>query len=251
MSGRPLRTAGQPPHRGWRTGRPASGSSLAATPFSPRHPGTVGLLTLSRRWPQRARLRTWPATCDRRGRPLGGFARQWWRWCVWWGIVNPMAADRPLLERIRAIRDRRRPGDATPVRAASGHLRRLHRVRAGAWPSSRTSSATRFCRATPTPIPNPAAPGCRPPGCAKTPAIIRNSVGGDDETVVIFAGSGCTGAIDKLVGILGLRIPAALEDRYRLSDAIPAERAAGRLHRAVRASFQRTALAVSRSPTSS
>ena len=40
-------------------------------------------------------------------------------------------------------------------------------------------------------------------------AIIRDAVGGDDETVVIFAGSGCTGAIDKLIGILGLRIPAA------------------------------------------
>ncbi len=51
--------------------------------------------------------------------------------------------------------------------------------------------------------------------------IIRTAVGGDDETVVIFAGSGCTGAIDKLIGILGLRIPAQLEDRYRLSDAIP------------------------------
>jgi selenocysteine lyase/cysteine desulfurase len=51
--------------------------------------------------------------------------------------------------------------------------------------------------------------------------IVRNSVGGDDETVVIFAGSGCTGAIDKLVGILGLRIPAGLEDAYHLSDAIP------------------------------
>ena len=41
--------------------------------------------------------------------------------------------------------------------------------------------------------------------------------------MVIFAGSGCTGAIDKLIGILGLRIPAGLEDRYRLSDAIPAD----------------------------
>jgi selenocysteine lyase/cysteine desulfurase len=51
--------------------------------------------------------------------------------------------------------------------------------------------------------------------------IIRDAVGGDDETVVIFAGSGCTAAIDKLVGILGLRIPAELEDRYQLSDAIP------------------------------
>src|SRR5207247_3342714 len=53
--------------------------------------------------------------------------------------------------------------------------------------------------------------------------IIRQAVGGDDDTVVIFAGSGCTGAIDKLIGILGLRIPAELDDRYRLRDAIPAE----------------------------
>jgi selenocysteine lyase/cysteine desulfurase len=53
--------------------------------------------------------------------------------------------------------------------------------------------------------------------------IVRDSVGGDDESVVIFTGSGCTGAIDKLVGILGLRIPAALEDEYHLSDAIPTE----------------------------
>jgi selenocysteine lyase/cysteine desulfurase len=41
-------------------------------------------------------------------------------------------------------------------------------------------------------------------------SIIRDAVGGDDDTMVIFAGSGCTGAIDKLVGILGLRIPSAL-----------------------------------------
>ena len=54
-------------------------------------------------------------------------------------------------------------------------------------------------------------------------AIIREAVGGDDETVVVFAGSGCTGAIDKLVGMLGLRIPSALEDRYHLSEAIPAD----------------------------
>ncbi|MGZ4523588.1 MAG: aminotransferase class V-fold PLP-dependent enzyme [Mycobacteriaceae bacterium] len=52
-------------------------------------------------------------------------------------------------------------------------------------------------------------------------AIILGAVGGDPDTVAIFAGSGCTGAIDKLIGVLGLRIPAALEDRYRLSDAIP------------------------------
>jgi selenocysteine lyase/cysteine desulfurase len=50
---------------------------------------------------------------------------------------------------------------------------------------------------------------------------IRDAVGGDDETVVIFTGSGSTGAIDKLVHVLGLRIPAGLDDRYRLSGAIP------------------------------
>jgi selenocysteine lyase/cysteine desulfurase len=53
--------------------------------------------------------------------------------------------------------------------------------------------------------------------------IIRDAVGGDDDTVVIFAGSGCTGAIDKLIGILGLRIPSELDDRYHLCDVIPAD----------------------------
>ena len=51
--------------------------------------------------------------------------------------------------------------------------------------------------------------------------IIRDAVHGDDDTVVVFAGSGCTGAIDKLIGVLGLRIPSALEDRWHLSEQIP------------------------------
>jgi selenocysteine lyase/cysteine desulfurase len=51
--------------------------------------------------------------------------------------------------------------------------------------------------------------------------IIREAVGGDEQTVVIFTGSGSTSAIDKMVHILGLRIPAALEDGYALSDQIP------------------------------
>ena len=53
--------------------------------------------------------------------------------------------------------------------------------------------------------------------------LIRDAVGGDDDTVVIFCGSGSTAAIDKLIGILGLRVPTQLEDRYHLTDAIPAE----------------------------
>jgi selenocysteine lyase/cysteine desulfurase len=51
--------------------------------------------------------------------------------------------------------------------------------------------------------------------------IIRDAVGGDEHTVVIFAGSGSTGAIDKMIHILGLRIPAGLDDRYHLSGHIP------------------------------
>ncbi len=53
--------------------------------------------------------------------------------------------------------------------------------------------------------------------------IIRECVNGDASTAVIFAGSGTTGAINKLIGILNLRIPADLDDRYGLSDQIPAE----------------------------
>lgn len=51
--------------------------------------------------------------------------------------------------------------------------------------------------------------------------IIHDAVGGDDHTGVIFCGSGATGAIDKLVGIMNLRIPADLDDRYGLSKHIP------------------------------
>ena len=52
-------------------------------------------------------------------------------------------------------------------------------------------------------------------------AAIHRAVGGTDEDVVIFAGSGATGAIDKLIGILGLRIPSGLDDRYHLRAQIP------------------------------
>ncbi|HVV77316.1 MAG TPA: aminotransferase class V-fold PLP-dependent enzyme [Mycobacteriales bacterium] len=52
--------------------------------------------------------------------------------------------------------------------------------------------------------------------------IIRDALGGDDDIVVIFTGSGATGAIDKIVRILGLRIPSQLEDAYSLSTGIPA-----------------------------
>jgi selenocysteine lyase/cysteine desulfurase len=55
-------------------------------------------------------------------------------------------------------------------------------------------------------------------------AIIRDACGGDREThAVLFCGSGTTSAIDKLVHVLGLRIPAALDDRYGFRQQIPAD----------------------------
>jgi len=51
--------------------------------------------------------------------------------------------------------------------------------------------------------------------------IIGDAVGAGTEFAVIFCGSGATGAIDKLIGVLNLRIPADLDDRYHLSQHIP------------------------------
>ena len=53
-------------------------------------------------------------------------------------------------------------------------------------------------------------------------ATVHRAVHGDADSVVIFAGSGSTAAIDKLVGIMGLRIPADLDRKYALSAQIPA-----------------------------
>src|SRR6185369_9279732 len=53
-------------------------------------------------------------------------------------------------------------------------------------------------------------------------AIIRDAVGGSaDRHAVIFTGAGMTGAINLLVGVLELRIPAGLDDRFGLSRSIP------------------------------
>lgn len=54
-------------------------------------------------------------------------------------------------------------------------------------------------------------------------ALVAQAVGADQDYAVIFAGAGCTGAIDKLVGILNIRLPADLDARYHLSDHIPAD----------------------------
>ena len=51
--------------------------------------------------------------------------------------------------------------------------------------------------------------------------IIRDAVGGTADDLVIFCGSGATAAVNKLIGILELRIPAGLDERYQLSARIP------------------------------
>ena len=53
-------------------------------------------------------------------------------------------------------------------------------------------------------------------------SIIRQAAGAGHDTAVIFCGSGTTAAIDKLIGILELRVPAGLDDRYRFTEQIPA-----------------------------
>jgi selenocysteine lyase/cysteine desulfurase len=53
--------------------------------------------------------------------------------------------------------------------------------------------------------------------------IIRQSVGANrDDHVVIFTGSGSTAAINKLVDVMNLRLPADLDDRYDFLAHIPA-----------------------------
>lgn len=51
--------------------------------------------------------------------------------------------------------------------------------------------------------------------------IIHDAVGASDDDIVIFTGSGSTSAIDKLIGILNLRIPFDLDSKYQLSSHIP------------------------------
>ncbi len=53
-------------------------------------------------------------------------------------------------------------------------------------------------------------------------AAIAAAVHAGPDDVVLFTGSGATAAINKLVGLLGLRIDEPLERRYRFSGRIPA-----------------------------
>jgi selenocysteine lyase/cysteine desulfurase len=51
--------------------------------------------------------------------------------------------------------------------------------------------------------------------------IIRDAVGAGPEHAVIFVGSGTTAAVNRIVDVLGLRLPAELDERYDLRSRIP------------------------------
>ncbi len=54
-------------------------------------------------------------------------------------------------------------------------------------------------------------------------AIIKRAVKAGDDNALIFCGSGATAAVQKIIGILNLRLPNDLDDRYGLSECIPPE----------------------------
>ncbi|MDH3500600.1 MAG: aminotransferase class V-fold PLP-dependent enzyme [Acidimicrobiia bacterium] len=51
--------------------------------------------------------------------------------------------------------------------------------------------------------------------------LIKDCCRAGDDYVVIFSGSGSTGAIDRLIRVLGLRIPTQLDDAYGFTGQIP------------------------------
>ena len=51
--------------------------------------------------------------------------------------------------------------------------------------------------------------------------IIRRCVGASEDHAVLFCGSGATGAVDRLIGVLNLRLPHDLDKRYGFSGQIP------------------------------
>ena len=53
--------------------------------------------------------------------------------------------------------------------------------------------------------------------------LIKTGLGAGSDVAVIFCGAGSTAAIDKVIGLLNLRIPADLDARYDLAAQIPAE----------------------------
>ncbi len=53
--------------------------------------------------------------------------------------------------------------------------------------------------------------------------IILDAVGGNQDDAVIFCGSGATGAVDRFINIMNLRLPNELSEQYGLLERIPPE----------------------------
>ncbi len=54
--------------------------------------------------------------------------------------------------------------------------------------------------------------------------IVRRCLGGNrDDHALLFCGSGSTAAIDRIINVMNLRLPADLDDRYDLGAHIPAD----------------------------
>src|SRR6266700_804002 len=125
----------------------------------------------------------------------------------WWSGSGP-----PSLARARCWTARTGRGAShtrtTPPRAARST-------------SSRTSCAIRCCPATPTLTPKAQELAWQPGSREEARQIIHDAVGGTDDHLVIFCGSGATAAVSKLIGILELRLPDGPTRRYRLLDQIP------------------------------
>lgn len=51
--------------------------------------------------------------------------------------------------------------------------------------------------------------------------LIARCLGATEQHAILFCGSGSTAAIDRMIGVLGLRIPSTLEDAFGLSQVIP------------------------------
>ena len=124
--------------------------------------------------------------------------------------------------------DRRRRRPRRAVRAAAARLRRLHGLGPRARRSSRTTSATSVLPLYANTHTEASATGLHTTALREDArGIIHAAVNGGADDVVVFCGSGATGAIDKLVRAARRSI----------------SRAPGRLRRPVRAPLQRAAVA--------
>ena len=106
--------------------------------------------------------------------------------------------------------DRRRRGARRSVRTAPPRVRGPHGLRALAVLHRGLHPRTASCRCTGTRTPRRRRRAGTPRRCARTPAgsSTRRSTAATED-VVVFCGSGATGAIDKLVRLLDLAGPCA------------------------------------------